>query len=251
MQACSETPAPDRVINARPPRAAGITMNESLSELSLKVLASRSALELQRLRQQESSDGGYCLELFRRAVIEQSDQAWALLQQCLSETVRFWLRTHPGTPQALLHDSEENYVALTFSRFWQAVREEPPNFPTLRAALSYLHATLNGVIIDVLRSYHRRQEIPFPETGSYTELEVSPEPLEAEQTWESIQSLLPHERERRLAYLLYYCGLKPREIVARCAGEFHDVKEIYRLNHNLLDRLRRNRERLRWLLNME
>ena len=72
-----------------------------------------------------------------------------------------------------------------------------------------------------------------------------------ESTWKSIESLLCDDRERRLAYLLYYCGLKPRDIVVRCSQEFDDVKEIYRLSHNIIERLRRNRDRFRLLLGLE
>ncbi len=72
--------------------------------------------------------------------------------------------------------------------------------------------------------------------------------IEGRSIWNSLQSLLPDERERRLAYLLYYCGLKPRDIVIHCSREFDDVKEIYRLNHNIVERLRRNRDRLRHVL---
>jgi hypothetical protein len=60
--------------------------------------------------------------------------------------------------------------------------------------------------------------------------------------------LIVDERERRLVFLLYGCGLKPREVVSRCPQEFSDVKEIYRLNTNIIDRLRRNRDRLHYLL---
>jgi hypothetical protein len=60
--------------------------------------------------------------------------------------------------------------------------------------------------------------------------------------------MLPDEREKRLAYLLYHCGLKPREIVLRCSPEFPDVQEIYRLNSNIVERLRRNCDRLRHIL---
>lgn len=69
--------------------------------------------------------------------------------------------------------------------------------------------------------------------------------------WESIQLLLSDERERRLAYLLYHCGLKPRDIVRRCSPEFPDVQEIYRLNSNIVERLRRNRDRLRHVLSSD
>jgi len=36
--------------------------------------------------------------------------------------------------------------------------------------------------------------------------------------------------------------------VIHCSREFDDVKEIYRLNHNIVERLRRNRDRLRHVL---
>ena len=51
--------------------------------------------------------------------------------------------------------------------------------------------------------------------------------------------------------LLYACGLKPRDIVTHCPQEFAEVKEIYRLNHNIIERLRRNLGQLRYLLNCD
>ena len=51
------------------------------------------------------------------------------------------------------------------------------------------------------------------------------------------------------AYLLYYCGLKPREIVRLLPDEFSNVYEIYRTYRNIDERLKRNTNRLRWRLN--
>jgi hypothetical protein len=113
-----------------------------------------------------------------------------------------------------------------------------------------LHATLNGIVTDTLRSHLRSKEVPLPEPG-FAEEPMAEESSDGATLWESIQSFLPDERERRIAYLLYYCGLKPREIVTRCSKEFDDVKEVYRLSHNVVERLRRNRDRLRWLLDDE
>ena len=59
------------------------------------------------------------------------------------------------------------------------------------------------------------------------------------------QDMLPNERERRLAYLLYHCGLKPREIVRFCPQVWSDVQEIYRLRRNIMERLLRNADHLR------
>ena len=71
------------------------------------------------------------------------------------------------------------------------------------------------------------------------------------EVWEIVQTLLPDRREQRLVYLLYHCGLKPREIVQFCAPEWSDVREIYRLRCNILHRLRRNADQLRWRLSYE
>ena len=192
----------------------------------------------------------YCVELLRWALVLHSDAAWSMLQQCFRETVRGWIWRHPGRDVVLLRGSEENYIAQTFTRFWLAVRDQHVEFTTLSALLGYLHATLNGVLTDTLRSHlrERTRQATLPESGGYQEPTAPDDYLDDQSTWECIESLLPDERERRLAYLLYSCGLKPREIVLRCPEEFADVKEIYRLNANLVVRLRRNRERLRYLL---
>ena len=150
---------------------------------------------------------------------------------------------------ALLRDSEENYIAQTFSRFWYAIRSQQLEFITLPAALTYLHATLNGVLTDTLRSHLRlrSREVPLPEPGLADE-PYAEDPLENQPLWESMQPLLVNERERRIFYLLYCCGLKPREVVIRFPQEFAEVKEIYRLNSNIIERLRRNNDRLRHVL---
>jgi DNA-directed RNA polymerase specialized sigma24 family protein len=225
-------------------------MEQALKQMSLAQLANRCQEEMKRRRRREVFDDRYCLEIFHRAIVGGVDQAWSMLQRHFDDTVRIWLRSHPSCDVALLRDSEENYVSQTFSRFWYAVRNQRVEFATLNAALSYLHATLNGLITDTLRSHLRAREV------SSSELEPHEEPFaedhgDDQTTWEMIQSLLADERERRVAFLLYYCGLKPREILSRCPGEFSDVKEIYRLNVNIVERLRRNKDRLRWLLSDE
>ena len=226
-----------------------ITIDEALHEISLKKLVDLSTHELQRRRWDESGGDRYCVELFRRALVEQTDEAWSALHQCFSETVRSWLWSHPSHDVALLRDSEENYIAQTFSRFWYAVRDQQLEFTTLPAALRYLHATLNGLLMDTLRSHlrGREREVPLPEPGCPEEPATSGA-IDGQSIWDDIQGFLPDERERRVAYLLYHCGLKPRDIIVRCSHEFKDVQEIYHLNHNVVKRLQRNRDRLRQAL---
>ena len=226
-----------------------IRMDEALSQVDVLLLEAQGTAELKRYRSKESVEDRYCVEILRRALVEQTDEVWSVLQRCFSEPVRVWLHSHPSSDVALLRDSEENYIAQTFSRFWYAVRDQPLEFTTLSAALRYLHATLNGMMLDTVR-FHlrlRSRELPLPEPGCSSE-PLTGTHLDSQGIWESIQSLLPDEREKRLAYLLYHCGLKPRDIVRRCSQEFPDVQEIYRLSHNIVERLRRNRDRLRHIL---
>src|SRR6266566_1979699 len=75
----------------------------------------------------------YSVELLRWALVLLSDAAWSMLQQCFSETVRSWIWRHPGRDVVLLRDSEENYIAQTFTRFWLAVRDQHVEFTTLPA----------------------------------------------------------------------------------------------------------------------
>lgn len=227
-----------------------IRMDESIRQMNLALLADRCTDEMKLHRRKEAYDDRFCLEIFRRAIIQRLDQAWEVLQQRFGETVRIWLHSHASNDVALMRDTEENYVAQTFSRFWFAVRDQQLEFSSLNAALSYLHATLNGILTDTLRSHLRSREVPIPEVG-FSKEPVSEDSVDTSSVWQSIQSLLSDQREQRVAYLLYYCGLKPREIVTRCPQEFDDIKEVYRLNHNIVERLRRNRNQLRRLLNDE
>jgi len=229
-----------------------ITMDEAVREMKPTTLTDSSIQEPQPHWRKEALDDRQALDLLHRALVEHSDEAWSQLQHCFSEFIRKWIRSHPSRDVALLRDSEENYIAQTFSRFWYAVHTQQLEFTTVYAALCYLRATLNGLLTDTLRCHLRlrAREVSLSEPGCYQEPLVE-DSMGGESIWKGIETLLGDEREKRLAYLLYYCGLKPRDIVARCSQEFDNVKEIYRLNHNIIERLRRNRERLRLVLGLE
>src|SRR5205807_2616571 len=169
------------------------------------------------------------------------------LAECFDETVRGWLYSHPRREVACRLGSEETYVALAFERFWQATSQQQLEFETLAGALTYLRASLNGAILDTLRTYSRPREVALPEPGEAGEPQVEDQ-ADSNEVWKAIQDLLPNKRERRLVYLLYYCGLKPREIVRFCPQEWSDVQEIYRLRRNIFERLVRHADSIRWQL---
>lgn len=216
--------------------------------LSASALVEQCQREMQAYRRRESSNDVYGLELLHRAIMQGDQAAWAGLQQCLGEIVRGWLRCHPSREAACCWESEENYVALAFERFWQATVQQRVAFGTFAGALAYLRASLHGALLDTLRAYSRPKEVSLPEAGEAGELYGEDQTASLE-VWEILQTMLPNGREQRLVYLLYHCGLKPREIVRFCREEWSDIQEIYRLRRNIMERLLRNADQFRWQLN--
>ena len=134
--------------------------NPQCCEMSLPVLAVQCLRELDHYRRSEPCTDTYGLELLRRAIIQSDQEAWVWVQHCFGGMVRGWLRRHPQREVACRMESEENYVAQTFERFWQATAfNQQVKFSTLAAALQYLRASLNGAILDMLRIYVRPGEV--------------------------------------------------------------------------------------------
>jgi hypothetical protein len=219
----------------------GIKMDKPPKEMSLRELSILSTIELARYRRKEPSDDKYCLEIFRRAVVERNHDAWAVLQQQFNENVRLWIGRHPHKESALRHEDEQSYIDDTFARFWRAVSEQKLTFSTLAAALNYLHLCLNCAIMDMLRAYSKSREEPIPDYGH-------PDDYLENELWEIVQGILPGEKERRVAYLHFHCNLKPREIIRYCPDEFSGEDEIYRLKRNIMERIMRNADKIRWKL---
>ena len=216
--------------------------------LSIEVLVEQCSREIDHYHRGEPENDKYGLELLRRAIVQKDEQAWAGVQHCFSELVHRWMRRHPKSDIARRLESEENYVAQAFERFWRATAlTRPVEFTTLAGALRYLHASLNGVILDTLRAYARPREVMLSEIGEEAELQAEDRTTSGE-VWEALQTMLSDAREKRLAYLLFYCGLKPREIIRYCPQEWSDVREIYRLKRNITERLLHNADKLRWRL---
>ena len=215
--------------------------------LSIPILAEYCKKEFELYRRGEPSNGQFTLELFQRALKQRDSWAWEVVQQCCSENMHRWIRGHPLREIAYRYDSEENYIAQSFARFWQAtVDNQNIAFKTLGAALQYLSMSLNATIIDTLRVYARAQIVSLPDNDEVLEpLFSKDDEYEGSELWDAILPLLPNERERRIIYLLYHCGLKPREVVQFCAQEFSDVMEIYSVRRNFFDRLKRNKDYLR------
>ena len=169
------------------------------------------------------------LELWRRASREGDQEAWAAFQQSLEETVLAWFHAHPSREAAIRVQSESYFVTTAFEQLWHLVVKGQVACQALSEVLVYLRASLNAAILEGLRVARR--------AGSASSLPDREEPCESGVVWGQLQGALSNERERRLAYLLYHCGLSPTEIVCCSPQEWSDVREVARLRRSILVRL--------------
>jgi hypothetical protein len=214
--------------------------NLQCSEMNLQMLAAHCVRELNNFRQGEPSSDSYSVELLRRATVQGDQEARMWVQHCFKELVLNWLQLHPRRVAACRLESEESFVTQAFERFWLATTSnQRMEFCTLAFALQYLCASLLGTILDRLRGYSQPVEISSPDPAESGELRGGDETSGSE-VWGILNTLLPNQREQRLAYLFFYCGLKPKEIVRFCPQEFNDVSEVYRLRRTITERLLRN-----------
>jgi len=213
--------------------------------MPLSELKQRCSHELGNYQPQQPGDDRYCLEIFRRAIVDDDNEAWIALREQFCSNVLYWLRCHAKRQEALQIENEQSYVDDTFARLWQWGRKRRLEFRSLAGALKFLHLCLNSSVIDHLRRFARKERVPLQEDGLPRESPQEEEGYDRGALWKALQTLLTNQRERRVIFLVYHEGLKPREIVEFCPGEFADVKEVHHLLRGALDRLRRHMEILR------
>src|SRR5947209_4185205 len=113
-------------------------INTSPHEMNLQALADRSLLEMRKFRCKEPSDDRYCLELLRRALVEQDEAAWSIVYTQWQESVRCWFRANANCTVALRYNDEQTYIDDTFKRFWQSVKTQQLELLSLASILRYL-----------------------------------------------------------------------------------------------------------------
>lgn len=175
---------------------------------------------------------GSLLELVRRASTHGDQEAWAAFEQGVQETVLSWLRAYPG--RAMVWD-ERHIVARAFEQVWQVVHQGQFAYRSFSEVLLLLRASLGGAMLEAQRVSLYPSVVG---EGMADVLEREGHTFSAE-IWEWVQDKLTDERERRLAYLLYHCGLQPSDIVRCCPQEWSDVQEVMHLRCSIFVQLLR------------
>ncbi len=196
-------------------------------EVNFPELIDACKSEMAQVRKNHAVGDQSSIELLFMATCYDDSRAWEGIERCFDQLVRGWLRRHPQKEAALRIKNEQQYVALTFAAFRRFTTTERMQFSTLQDGLRCLFLCLNGVLQDALRTIAARDY-------TLTLLARTTDTITASELMTIVQSLLASERERRLAYLLFHCGLQPNEIVRDCPGEFHDLQEVTMLRSTIM-----------------
>jgi hypothetical protein len=192
----------------------------------------------------ETSDGAAGLELFRRAIAECDEDAWAAVI-----TVYRGLLVAQAQRQMLrrLVDEDDGFCAdRAFQRFWRATRTgRMEGFSDLASILKYLKLCLGSVLLDAARVRRRQAYVSIDEMPPDAPVIDDPSAaivgqIAGRELWQAVERELRDESERIVAQLSFVAGLSPREIRARHPDRFAEVDEVYRLKRNVIDRLRRS-----------
>lgn len=215
---------------------------------ALASIAHRCARETELFFQRQPHDPRYCFELFRRAIADRDQGAWALVYAQYQPLVTRWVERHSAFASS--GEDVEYFVNRAFEKMWAAINPDKfSRFPDLKSLLRYLQMCVHSAILDQVRQAQHLVILSSVEDLARGSMPQSPTTDEQalagvyrQQFWDQISTRLRNEQERKVVYGSFVLGLKPREICVQFQRTFRDVREVYRVKENVLARLRRDTE---------
>ena len=216
-------------------------------DLAPAALCDRCRAETRRFRNGEPHDDTFCLEVVRRAIEDRDERCWTELTALYQELVASWCRRAGAAEEEI-----EALASAAWIKFWQSYTvEKLAAGGSMAAALAYLKSCARSAVMDEGRRRARLQAHEEIVPGEIPPGDERAEPdiprLDSDAFWELIARHLHDERERLTVYLTYQIGLRPAEIYRLHPDQFADVRDVYKVTRNVLDRLRRSRPLARWL----
>ena len=216
---------------------------------SLAEIAKRCREETERFFQRMAPDTRYCYELFRRALARRDGAAFEHLIANYSPLVDGWVRRHPGFPAS--GEEPAFFVAAAFEKLWQAISPARfARFPNIKKLLRYLKLCVASSVIDHLRGQEETASLDDDTRVSVIEPAAAEPALsraERAEFWAEVMRRAQNEKEIVIAYACLSLQMKPSEVMKEYPGVFDNVREIYRVKQNLLERLRRDQDLRKYL----
>lgn len=223
-----------------------MSSNLSLQNASLSSLAHRCSEETEAFFRRKDYDPQFCYEIFRRALVERNPRAYDCIYRQYQPLAAGWIERHASFSQS--GEEVQYFINRAFEKFWQAVTAEKfQKFSDLKSLLSYLRMCTYSALIDHARARERTQvETEFDTTAlSFysSDLDVEQNAIlqdERRHFWLLIYARLVDEKERAVIDCSFILAMKPAEVQERYPLLFGEVKDVYRVKQNVLERLRRD-----------
>jgi len=205
------------------------------AQLSVSELAERCQKENANFQANKPGPMGFCFELFRRAVVEKSQEAWKAVYTLYRSRMLQWLSESSCNAEDVVHGALE--------KFLNAVDPETfACFAGIGTVLAYLKRCVNSVRVDRQRKA-ARERLAFeairmndPPLSSSLE-QAAFDSIVNRECSEYIYARLKDEQERLVVRLNLEQALKPAEIVLLHPGEFPTVRDVYRVRERVIRRL--------------
>lgn len=217
---------------------------DSIGALDLSSLAERCTAETGKFWQRIASDTRYCYELFRRALVQQNQQAYARIVETYTRFIALRIRKKLHSP--FTDEDVAECVNTTFANCFRRLSTPGvfANFPTLARIIGYLLSCANSAAQSRNRKQAARPQETEPPVSDNWGGVIDPEPLliaqeRKEKFYALITANCKNEQERVVLEYYIELGLMPRAIYAQRPDLFADVKQVHRVKQILLERLQR------------
>lgn len=190
---------------------------------------------------------GFCLELFRRAVVERCQPAWEAVYAQYHQLMLSWAWS------CNTWCAPEDVVACALEKFLKAVGAERfVRFTSIKHLLAFLHHCVVSVRIDLWRQKKREDDARTwlgmddpPQTDPPEQIAI--EHVENLRKSGYIYSRLKDDLERLVVQQSFELGLKPQEIAALHPTRFSSAHEVSRIKERVLSRLAQDPGLKLWL----
>lgn len=233
----------------------------SVAELTVDRLQQACSQETRRYRNRQAHDSRFCLELLRRALTANDEQAWYVIYHHYQPQVGKWVQA--SLAFAISKNELQTLVDDTFLKWHGTFRRNPQKFadyPNLATLLGLLRRCAERVVQDfVSKRQHETATVFLDVTDGDYGVDGLPgikrmltnqaidhvsilhhRRIDDEKVISLLQNMLRDEKERLVATALFLEGQKPRELYDAYPYLFASVDEVNTIRERLKARLERN-----------
>jgi hypothetical protein len=213
-----------------------------LARLELAQLAQNCGHELTRFRAGNAPGAAHCFELLRRALEDESQDAFACVFELYRAQVARWVAGHRMF-DASGERTPDVFVNEAFIRLHRHLRGARfANFANTEAVLTYLKACAITALLEQNRKQRAQmREVSLGEAIGAEQVDPS-RGVAVEQVWAIVSRALPDVRDRELIEQRFQQGLSPAQIAEQAPRHWRDARDVTVALQRCLRRLSRHYE---------